>query len=174
LSNSRLLNMRTFIIILFASFSLNVYSQSKHQVDSLLSSVCLTKDSKDIVKGSQAKRIIAYGNRLLPTLSDFFSDTTATKVKSDCQGRFLNRGEVAIILADKIELMPYAVVTGIQNCTLEFCKNNPNGIEFYLNAIKQNGIEKFSKKYNAWLDSNERKTWPPSKINKASRKAKTL
>jgi hypothetical protein len=167
--------MRSFLIItIFLSFSLTVHSQSKDQVDSLLLSVCLTKNSKDIVKGNQAKKIIAYGNKLLPTLINFFKDTTLTKVKSDCQGRFLNKGEVAIILADKIELMPYFTVTGIQNCLIEFCKNNPNGIEFYLNAIKQNGIEVFSKKYIDWLNSGDRKSWPPYITNKSSRKVKAL
>jgi hypothetical protein len=147
--------------ILLLLFGKQVLSQPKHQIDSLLSAVCLTQNSKDIIKSKPAKKLMLYGKNLLPTLVDFFKDTTLTLVKSDCQGRFLNRGEVAIIIADHIELMPYFTVTGIQNCTLEFCPNNPNLIEFYLNAIKHDGMASFCKKYTAWLNSDERKKWPP-------------
>lgn len=145
------------LILLFGN---PVFSQSKVQIDGLLSKVCLTKDSKDIIKCKSAKKLIAYGNNLLPLLTKFFKDTTQTEIKSDCQGRFLNRGEVAIIIADHIEPMPYAAVTGIQNCLLEFCPNNSNAIEYYLSAIKRDGVALFYKRYIAWLNSDERKKWP--------------
>ena len=49
-----------------------------------------------------------------------FTDRTPTKLIPDCIGRYLNKGEIAIILADRIEGMPYAKVTGVQNYTLTF------------------------------------------------------
>jgi hypothetical protein len=169
-------NIRSIIcVILFVAIArFNVYSQSARQVDSLLSAVCLTKQSKDIVKNKQAKKLIAGGTKLLPVLAGFFTDNTLTTVRSECQGRFFNKGEVAIILADHIEMMPYYTVTGIQNCMLDFCKDNPNGIEIYMNVIKGNGIVLFYKNYSAWLNSNDRKKWPPYIANKINRKTKTL
>ena len=167
-------NMRApAIIILLTLFCGSVFSQSKREVDSLLSEVCSTKDSKNIIKSGPAKKLIAYGTKLLPVLTDFFNDTTLTKVTSSCQGRFLSKGEVAIILADKIESMPYYIVTGVQNCLMTFCENNPNRIEFYLYAIKHHGVALFSKKYTAWLNSDDRKKWHPYITNKIPRKAKT-
>ncbi|MBD8487340.1 hypothetical protein IFO69_01130 [Echinicola sp. CAU 1574] len=71
----------------------------------------------------------------------------------------MNKGEIAIIMADRIEGMPYARVTGIQNCTLTFCKKNANLIEYYLPFIERDGIEKFQEKYMEWLASDDRIEW---------------
>ncbi|MFX1621386.1 hypothetical protein JZ972_11070, partial [Riemerella anatipestifer] len=78
--------------------------------------------------------------------ADFFTNSTLTNVKSECQKRNLTKGEIAIIIADQIEKMPYALLTGVQNCLLEFCENNPNWIEYYFGWIKNDGIERFKEK----------------------------
>lgn len=135
------------------------FSQSSNEINALLSATCTTRNSKDIIKSISAKKIIRYGNKILPVLANYFRDTTVTDVISDCQGRTLNKGEVAMILADRVEMMPYSNLTGIQNCTLTFCGGNPNFIEFYLWAIKRNGVELFFRNYSAWLTSNNRKKW---------------
>lgn len=57
--------------------------------------------------------------------------------------------------------MPYARVTGIQNCTLTFCEKNANLIEYYLPFIKRDGIEKFQENYMNWLASDDRINWTP-------------
>ena len=137
------------------------FSQTKSEIDSLLSGISETENSKGITETEQAKKIIAFGENSLTTLAEYFTDSTLTKVKSECQKRNLTKGEIAIIMADRIEGMPYFTVTGIQNCTMSFCENNPNLIEYYLWAIKRNGTEQFQEKYLTWLESDDRIEWTP-------------
>lgn len=83
------------------------FAQSKSEIDNLLNEISESKDSKEITETSQALEIIAYGEKVLPILAEFFIDSTLTSVKSECRNRNLTKGEIAIILADKIEWMPY-------------------------------------------------------------------
>jgi hypothetical protein len=133
-------------------------AQLNHRVDSLLLLVYNTDSSKQIAGTEAGQRLMAYGYHLLPMLTMKFYDTTVTGVASSCVNRFLTRGEVAIILADRIEGMPYCFLTGVQNCLLQFC--GPNKIETYLWWIRRNGIATFAKKYRQWLNSADRNTWP--------------
>lgn len=50
--------------------------------------------------------------------------------------------------------MPYFVLTGMQNCLLEFCENNPNLIEYYLPWINRDGVLNFKDKYINWLSKD--------------------
>jgi len=150
---------KTFIILTFI-VNLNLgFGQTKTQIDSLLNTIAEIENSKEITKTVEAEKIIIFGEKSLPILAEFFTDSTVTKVKSECQERNLTKGELSIIMADRIERMPYATITGIQNCTLTFCKNNPNLIEYYLWAIKRDGIGAFQDKYKDWLVSDDRKDW---------------
>ena len=149
----------TLIIgILISSFG---FSQSKSDIKILLDGISKIEDSKEITQTEQAEKLIKYGWRILPTLAELFTDQTSTNIKSECHDRILNTGEIAIIMADRIEGMPYARVTEIQNCTLNFCKKNANLIEYYLPYIKNNGIKKFQKNYMDWLASDDRIDWTP-------------
>lgn len=145
-------------LTLLASLS---YGQTKFKIDSLLTAICDTKKSKDLSLREEAKQLINYGDKVLPYLVNWFTDTTKTEIKSDCQNLTLTKGDVAIIIADRIEVMPYAQLTNIQNCLIEFCKDNPNLIEYYLHAIRRDNVEKFQNRYVNWLRSNERKKWGP-------------
>ncbi len=147
------------ILTLSVNFSVG---QSRQLVDSLLLPLYNINNSKDLSKSIQAKQIIGYGEKVLPILSTYFTDTTQTKIKSECQSTYLSKGEVAIILCDRIEIMPYASLTGVQNCLVEFCKNNPNWIEYYLYAIRRMDIKIFKQKYTNWLTSKDRKNWIPN------------
>ncbi|WP_271785379.1 hypothetical protein [Aquimarina algiphila] len=152
------------IVFIFSISLLNLYlsfSQTKSEIDTLLNGIAKTENSKEITKTEQAKRIISFGEKSLKILAGFFTDSTLTKVKSECQERNLTKGEIAIIMADRIEGMPYATITGVQNCLLTFCEENLNLIEFYLWAIKDNGKENFKEKYLEWLESDERIEWRP-------------
>jgi len=142
------------------------FSQSKKEIDSLLSAVSEIENSKYITSSPAAIKIIVYGDKVLPLLASCFQDTIRTHIKSDCQGVLLNKGEAAIIIADRIEQMPYAILTGIQNCVLEFCKDNTNLIEFYLYAIRRKGVHLFKRKYSDWLESSDRKEWTAYLNNK--------
>ena len=171
--------MHLIILILITNFC---FAQSKTEIDSLLNIIAETKDSKEITKTEQAKTLIEYGWKILPNLADFFIDSTETEVKSGCIERNLNIGELAIIIADRIEGMPYSKVTGIQNCLGTFCEKNLNFIEYYLDFIKRDGIKVFQTKYNQWLLSEERIEYKPifdfksqaerKKIIKEKKKAK--
>ena len=103
-------------------------------------------------------------------LSDFFSDSILTQVKSECNERSLNKGEIAIILADHIDRMPYALLTGVQNCLLEFCEDNPNLVEYYLPSIHQFGLLKFQEAYINWLTGD----WVQSVNGKKRRKREKI
>ncbi|CCG52279.1 Protein of unknown function [Flavobacterium indicum GPTSA100-9 = DSM 17447] len=169
------------LIILIFTFNFGL-SQTNVEIDSLLNEIAKIENSKEIINTNEGKKIIGYGWKLLPKLSEFFTDKTETNVKSECVGRNLTKGEIAIILADRIEGMPYAQITGIQNCLATFCEKNMNFIEYYVDFIKSDGIEKFQAKYNEWLKSDANIEWKPifdlksvserKKIIKEKRKAK--
>lgn len=149
----------TLIIgILISNFG---FSQSKSEIENLLDGISKIENSKEITKTKQAEKLIEYGWQILPNLAEFFTDQTLTNVKSECQDRILNKGELAIIMADRIEGMPYFTLTGMQNCILTFCENNPNLVEYYLPAILAQGTLEFQKKYNEWLASDDRIDWTP-------------
>ena len=151
-------HLKLIIVVLISSF---VFSQSKSEIENLLDGIAKIENSKEITKTEQAEKLIEYGWRILPTLAEFFTDQTLTEIKSECNNRILNKGEIAIIMADRIEGMPYARVTGIQNCTLTFCEKNANLIEYYLPFIERDGIKIFQEKYIEWLASNDRIEWTP-------------
>ena len=155
--------MRNISLIILISFlNLNFgLAQTEYEIDSLLNGIAETENSVEITKTKQAEKIIAFGEKSLPILAEFFTDSTWTNVKSECQERNLTKGEIAIVLADRIEGMPYATITGVQNCLLTFCEGNPNLIEYYFWSIKDNGIESFKKEYIKWLESDERIEWRP-------------
>ena len=162
----------TLIIgILISSFG---FSQSKSDIENLLDGISKTENSKEITKTEQAEKLIEYGWRILPTLAEFFTDQSQTKVKSECIERNLSKGEIAIIIADRIEGMPYFPLTGIQNCTLTFCENNRNLIEYYLPYIKRDGIEEFQERYINWLASDDRIEWTPMLDYQTKKERKTI
>jgi hypothetical protein len=145
--------MNKKIIILLLIISTNIcFSRTRSDIDTLLNSITTT-NSKRINTTIAAKKIIAKGTSILSTLSTFFTDASPTKIYSECHNRTLTKGEVAIIIADKIKRMPYFEMTGIQNCTLTFCDNNPNLIEYYFSYID---INEFQSRYNQWLKSEEK------------------
>lgn len=133
-------------------------AQSQKDIDDVL--IRLSGKSENITKDSGAQKLIVNGKKLLPELASRFTDSTTSAVFSRCAKRYLTRGELAIIIADHIEGMPYFLLTGLQNCTLETCPDNPNRVEYYLNFIKMRGMQKmFQQKYYDWLNSPERKRY---------------
>jgi hypothetical protein len=162
----------TLIIgILISTFG---FSQSKSDIESLLDGISKIENSKEITKTEQAEKLIEYGWRILPTLAEFFTDQTQTDVISDCVERNLSKGEIAIIMADRIEMMPYFPLTGIQNCLMIFCEQNPNFVEYYLPYIKRDGIEQFQEKYLKWLSSDDRIDWTPMVNYKTKKERKII
>lgn len=150
-------NIGIILLTILLNFNLG-FSQTESEVNSILNEIAKTENSIGIVKTEQAEIIMAFGGKSLPILADFFTDSTLTEIKSECNSRILTKGELAIIIADRIESMPFALLTGVQNCTMEFCENNPNLIEYYLPWIKKDGGKSFKEKYINWLASYDRKS----------------
>lgn len=112
--------------------------------------------SENLIYDKSVQQIIKGGNSNLQPLIEKFPDTTRSNVYSNCCNRYLSKGELALIMADHIDKMPYFLLTGIQNCTQTFCADNPNNIEYYLNIIKeQKEINTVSEKYRKWLNDRE-------------------
>lgn len=139
-----------FVISAFEAVSQNQYKN----IDNLLYQIGKTNNSKLIAKDF-TDEIASLDKDDLQTLTLFFKDTSTTDVYSDCQNRKLKRGELAIIVADLADNMPYHRLTGIQNCILSFCKDNPNLIEYYFNYMEGKNYDSFYKKYNEYLSSKE-------------------
>ena len=161
---------KKIIVIYFLIIAMNFnFAQTKFEIDSLLNEIAKTENSKEITKTVQAQGIIGFGKNSLLNLASFFTDKTLSQIKSECNKRYLTKGEIAIIMADQIQFMPYAKLTGIQNCTLSFCKDNPNLVEYYLAAIENTGVEVFQKKYIDWLKSDEYKKYSSSFVRKTDK-----
>lgn len=142
--------------ILLTVFSGLTYGQSKVEIENLLTDVCKVRNSKDIIRNESAMKISDYQEDALNVLPEYFTDNSKTEVYSECLKRKLNRGEVAIILCDRIEIMPYFELVGMHNSAFLFCKDNPNFVEPYLNIIKKQSPKNFKEKYVEWLHSEER------------------
>ena len=166
--------MKKVLLITFFFIFIFGFSQTKTEIESLLNKIAENKDSKEITITEEGKKLISFGWKSLSMLTYFFTDQTETNVKSECLGRNLTTGEVAIIMADRIEGMPYERVTGIENCTLTFCEKNINLIEFYLPYIQRDGIEKFQMKYREWLASDDSVEWKPVIEYQSNRERKEI
>jgi hypothetical protein len=151
--------MRRLLLSLFlTTFCLTSSAQTQCDIDALLAG--LSGQSENITKDSSFIKLIDKGKDLLPTLSIHFTNNTKSKVYSKCTGRLLTLGELAIILADHVEGMPYFTLTGMENCIIQYCDNNPNFIEYYLNFIRFGITTKlFQKRYDEWLVSSDRKKY---------------
>jgi hypothetical protein len=162
--------MKTIISIFLIAQSLLCFSQTDSKIDSLLGALSDVARAADLSTRPPAIQIMNYGSDALPVLAKHFSDTSVTQVISDCQNIYLTKGEIAIIIADRIEIMPYMMLTGIQNCILEFCRDNPNWVEYYLSAIRRDGVISFQKKYLNWLKSKDRRKFWSYLRNKKKKK----
>lgn len=144
----------TLFIVLFAGCLKLPSTINGLEIDRALSGA--DGKSEKLIYNKSVQQIIKGGNPNLQPLIEKFPDTTPSKVYSNCCNRYLNKGELAMIMADHIKRMPYFLLTGIQNCTLTFCADNPNNIEYYLNTIKERKkINAFSEKYRKWINDRE-------------------
>ena len=147
-----------FLIIILVTCLSSTSAQTPFNIDSLLSSI--SGKSENVRQHPSAKKILVKSSKMLMLLARKFTDTTKTTVFSSCARRTLTKGELAIILADQIESLPYYSLTGLQNCMMESCPNNPNFVEFYLEFIRTRGMmPKVQQDYIAWLGSADRKKY---------------
>ena len=145
------------LLVVLMVCSLTSLAQTQSDLNALLAR--LSGQSEHITKNISVLKFVSKGKELLPVLCGKFTDSTKSLVFSKCANRLLTRGEIAIIIADRIESMPYFLLTGLQNCTMDMCKDNPNVVEYYLDFIKLRGMTAtFQKRYIDWLKSKERKS----------------
>ncbi len=150
-------------ILFFVYFIIFVFAPAHFATAQELPSIAsvinhLRVNSKLIDKDSNIQKIIKIGEPILYDLSNKFLDTATSKVYSDCHNRFLNNGEIAMIIADKIETIPALTVIGVQNCMLESCENNTNWVEYYFDFIEKQyyGMLNTKRNYDTWLVSQSR------------------
>lgn len=140
--------------------NIEIFGQSEEELQGLLRELGeQTLNSKEIKQNEAAIQIMDYGVEIIPMLIGSFSNSSYTNTYSECQGRDLTIGEIAIILVDRIEPMPYFQITGVQNCLLTFCDKNDNLIEYYLKWDDGRSQIQFADKYSSWFSSEDRKGW---------------
>ncbi|UUV21009.1 hypothetical protein [Paenimyroides aestuarii] len=147
--------MKNIFILLFLFLKLNSFSQTNVEVYSLLKEISLVKHSREIVNTNAGKILLSYDWKAAEILSEYFLDSNKTKVYSDCLERYLTIGEIAIIIADRIDGMNYYRLTLLQNCLMEFCQGNANIIEYYLPYIHETSLSDFKERYLLWIKSEE-------------------
>ncbi|MCD2424832.1 hypothetical protein LQ567_18765 [Niabella pedocola] len=151
--------MRTLLLNILLINATGAYGQSLAEMDSLVRAAGSIRNSNQLAQSRQLAVAKGYGPSALFVLAALFNKEGETGIYSDCRKRNLTEGEVAMIFADGIEWMPYATLTGMQNCTLTFCEDNLNKIEYYFGVIHLIGVETFQKRYLNWLNGKERKRY---------------
>ena len=125
--------MKVFFCYIFLLISAHAISQTS-LIQQLVDQKLTVTQSEHIIQDPLSKKIIEGSEKNLFQLANLFSNNTETTIFSKCHNRKITIGEVAIVLADKIEGIPYFVVFRIQNCTMSSCDNNPNFVEYYFSS----------------------------------------
>lgn len=85
---------KTVLVLLTILLNVNIsYTQAESEIDSLLTRISEIDNSKEITNTEHARKIVALGENSLLILAEFFTDLTQTKVKSECQERYLTKGD---------------------------------------------------------------------------------
>lgn len=103
-------------------------------------------NSDSIDKCKSGIKLLNAKKAALPQLLRFFKETYPTTIYSKRNNRFLTNGELAIIMAEKIEHPPTALVYGIQVCMPHYLE-----IETYLGNFNRQKNE-ICENYKKWLD----------------------
>ena len=97
--------------------------------------------------------ILAQDTFAIPALINLLTDTSATKVKNLDANSCYKKGDLAFILINFIEWVPFALITHSQWCICCDCGNLPKG---FLKYVDSNRFE-FQKKYQSYYVSEERR-----------------
>lgn len=113
-------------------------------------------DSKEIKEISCLKQLIARIEDPIFLIDDL-DNVDSSMVYSQCKSRHLTYGEVAFIIMEHIEPIPYSMALGIQNCTHAHCADNANLIEYFYTYWDTYTYDYLFGKYFEYLHSEERK-----------------
>lgn len=146
------MNLRSLSLLLLLLPIMKLSAQESNPIEILMHEIILGVDSSQHLAYHPAGlKIIAYGQVALPVLLDHFADEQSVAIYSACNQRRLTQGELAMILADQTIRMPYFQLTRIQNCLFEFCPNNDNLIEYYLDVVARDRAQ-FIQRYRIWME----------------------
>ena len=97
--------------------------------------------------------ILKKGPRIIPSLITVLTDTTKTSIIDKCTGKYFTMGQLAYILIDNIERIPFALVTGISADVIRGCSYLADGVLYY---VRYDG-SKFQVQYRAYFYSVRKK-----------------
>ena len=97
--------------------------------------------------------ILAQDTFAIPILINLLTDTSASKVKNLDANDYYKKGDLAFILINYIEWVPFALITHSQWCICCDCGNLPKD---FLQYVDSNRLE-FQNKYRSYYTSEERR-----------------
>lgn len=115
--------------------------------------------------------IVHYDTSAIKYLAQRITDTTETSIPIECTTLNYRIGDLAILLINDIEQIPWAAVTNIQWCIFSRCSMLP---EAFLEWVATNRA-KFRSQYLTYWASEERREilWEHRKRNRQATKKKT-
>ena len=143
----------TFLPILL-SFAL-VGQDSSTPICDCLARLEQELDSKKIKDHPCLQRIIGQVKDPVLLIDDL-DNVDSSLVYSHCKSRPLTFGEVALIIMERIEHIPYATALGIQNCTHAHCEDNSNLIEYFFSYWDDYTYDYLFDEYRNYLQSVRR------------------
>ncbi len=112
-------------------------------------------DSKSIQYNTSLCQIIIETQDPLMLIQEL-ENHDPSRVYSTCVSRYLTYAEVALIVMEHIEPIPYFAALGIQNCTRVKCPGNSNLIEYFFAYWGDYNYEYLLRKYRHYLTSERR------------------
>jgi len=152
-------SMRTTMILLAFSVCSKMYAQDSSSISSklnLIEAIPCSYLKKGILSKEFSDRafdfILAKDTFAIPALINLLADTSASKVKNLDANTYYKKGDLAFILINYIEWVPFALITSSQWCICCDCGNLPKG---FLQYVDNNRYD-FQKNYQSYYTSEER------------------
>jgi hypothetical protein len=161
------LNMKKFYLLLISLSSLHLSStgQTESSVNRMVSLIKTipekysTHYNRNEIKSILNKQddgwfkiIVKYDTNVIPFLINLIGDGTPSMAFNTCSNANYRTGDVAILLINDIEQIPYATVTHSQWCTFGQCGVLPDGFFYYTNAHRRD----FQEQYKTYYSGKER------------------
>ena len=96
--------------------------------------------------------IVSYDTVAIPYLINKLNDTTLTEIYNSCSKNNFKIGDIAFLLINDIEQIPYSTVTNTQWCLVGQCGKLP---DYFFNYLELNRLE-FQLKYRKYYYSIKR------------------
>jgi hypothetical protein len=157
---SKITRMRVLIILFSFFISSKIFAQDSSIISFRLNQIKKIPCTyfKKEISGNQFydivfNSILAQDTFAIPSLVNLLTDTTRSKVKKYDSNTYYKKGDLALILINYIEWIPFATLTQSQWCLCCDCGNLPSGFMEYFGANRY----EFQKKYRYYYASEERR-----------------